>query len=361
MSLSRKPLTILLFSLIIVLTDGCGGTVDNKGSKTCSNRQADLEDQIRNSLDATTADTPYSISIQSEDGRRFEYVTPGFTPETPFRSASTSKMVAAAVILDLVQNNRLSLDDHPQAYIDWWPSTGTLSTITLKDLLSFTSGLSEQPLCLNFGIYDFEACVKNIADKNSNAPQPGTEFYYGPNHLQVAGLMAAKASGLQDWHSVFNAFKSKTGLFSHSDFNLPSEKNPRIAGGMTVIGKDYLNFLEQLYHEKLLSHSLTMMMTNDQRSEAASVNSPAIDGLDEDWHYGFGTWIESQSNPYDSDRTTGRVSSMGLYGAYPFLDWKHHYFGIVAREGNFTSFTQGYKLFLTVAPMFEQWAAPCSQ
>ncbi len=97
-------------------------------------------------------------------------------------------------------------------------------------------------------------------------------------------------------------------------------------------------------------------MTSDQINGATIVNSPAINAIGEDWHYGFGNWIECHANPNNCTQTT-RVSSPGAYGAYPFIDYKNKYYGILAREGALGTFKNGYVLFESVSPKLEAWAS----
>ena len=49
---------------------------------------------------------------------------------------------------------------------------------------------------------------------------------------------------------------------------------------------------------------------------ASVAYSPVLDARGQDWHYGYGAWIECTAT-YDCDETT-RISSPGAYGAYPF-------------------------------------------
>ena len=350
--------TLALISLLFV---GCKeGTPedDDSGSidinSSCDTQLQTLESNLHVTLDAIDTDTPYSLLISREDGRSFTHSMGDFTPERLYKSASTAKMVAAVVILDVVAQGSLSLEDRVTQYIDFWPTTGEVSTITLRELLSFQSGLNTDPLCYNFGGYDFEKCVQNILTKNKTITK--NQFYYGPNHLQVAALMAIKAAKASSWEELFNAFKAKFNLFKNSSFNLPSTTNPRIAGGMSVTAKEYHQFLAALYSGKILPKSLFDAMRSDQIEGISIVNSPALDGMNQDWHYGFGMWIESDSNPFDATKVTQKVSSAGLYGAYPFMDFKHHYYGIVAREGILGSYTKGYELFTQAQERLNEWA-----
>ena len=360
--------TLLSIALSLLLS-GCNATEDTTDTPdstpdntlTCKEKLSNLELDIHKDLDTIKSDSDFTFLLKAKDGKTFSHSRGISTAQSMYESASTSKMVTAVVILDLVDKGILSLDDTPNKYINAWPQSGNFSNITLKELLSFTSGLSEAPLCNFVGGYDFEKCVIKIISKNPDAPLSSTEFHYGPNHLQVAGLMAIKASNSKDWTELFNTFKKENNLFADSVYDLPSSSNPKLAGGMHWSADEYLEFLEKLYTQKILSPTLIAQMSSDQSGDALMVSSPAKDSINQDWHYGFGMWIESDSNPFDKSKVTGRVSSPGLYGAYPFIDYTHEYYGILARQGGFNTFEKGYEIFSSVDDKLEEWAQSSCQ
>ncbi len=119
--------------------------------------------------------------------------------------------------------------------------------------------------------------------------------------------MAIKAAGRADWQEVFEQFKTDTELFTHSNYDLPSLQNPRLAGGMHWNAKEYLEFLEAFHQAQILSAPMVLQMTRDQIGSAVIGNSPALNSIGEDWHYGFGNWIECHANPHNCSQTT-RIS-----------------------------------------------------
>ncbi|NOY95625.1 MAG: serine hydrolase [Chlorobi bacterium] len=353
-----KSLKIImpLIVIILIVIYSCGKSNSYDPVYSCLDELVKLENEIKSNLDEVSTDTGFTLKIKSENGRTFTHSTGNSNESVLYRSASTSKLVTAVVILSLVKDNILSLEGHPQDYIPTWPTSGNLSSIKLKHLLSFTSGLVNDPIYIHLPGSDIETSVENIAKINGNSKIPGEEFYYSSSHLQVAGLMAIKASGLSSWQEVFDQFKSKTGLFSNANYDLPSLQNPRLAGGMHWNAKEYLRFLEALYKKEILNPELINQMTNDQITGAIIGNSPAINAIGEDWHYGFGNWIECHANPNNCTQTT-RISSPGAYGAYPFIDYKNKYYGILAREGALGTFKNGYVLFESVSSKLEAWAS----
>lgn len=317
-----------------------------------------LETEMDTVLSQTSSEVDFSFSVERQDGRRYSFNRGSSTLQTSYESASTSKLVSAVIILRLVEQGYLNLLDSPQDYISTWPITSddSLYGMNLAQLLSFTSGLTEEPLCLNFGLSNFETCVINIADTNAgNGVLPGEEFYYAGTHLQVAGLMAIKALGVSNWQDVFTLFKGETGLFPTAAYDLPSSSNPRLAGGMHWTGEEYLAFLKALKDGALLTDSWIDQLLADHTASATIIYSPTVSGLGEDWHYGFGLWHECQSATFDCV-AGARVSSPGAYGAYPFWDRTNDYIGIVARQGALGTYTNGIAIERSVRTKVEQWA-----
>jgi CubicO group peptidase (beta-lactamase class C family) len=273
----------------------------------------------------------------------------------------------------------LTLDSRPQDFINAskWPVTisDPLYNITLRQLLSFTSGLTEEPGCITPGNpnIDFADCVANIATANKgNGEIPGAVFNYSSSHLQVAGLMAIEARNLAKgisnsaWQNLFTDFKSKTGTFLNSQYDLPSKRNPRLAGGMHWTGTDYFNFIQAYYNGQILSAlpvpgqvlSLQKQQMSDQTVGAVIGYSPAKAGLGEDWHYGFGLWQECHAADFNCALSAESVSSPGAYGAYPFINNKNRFFGMVARQGAIGTFVDGYtSVYAVVEPDLIKWAS----
>ena len=352
---------------------GASGTVAGAGGEAgappapsdCLAERAELEQTIRDALDAAvedpsiTKDPELTLALETANGYRFVYTHGHSSLETSYESASTSKWVAASVILDLVDRGVLKLSDEPSAYLSFWKAPG----VTLAHLLSFTSGFSKEPLCLNLPNADFTECVERAYQANVDvAPPPGSAFDYSSVHLQIAGLMAVRASGAADFGELFAAWQARTGLFPQAAFDLPSRSNPRLAGGMHWTGAEYLAFLRAIYDGKLLAEQTRAAMLSNQRGDAMVVSSPVLDANGQDWAYGFGNWLECPTalGPDSFDCGAGhRNSSPGAYGAYPFIDFDRRYLGILARQGELGTFRDGDALFGVVAADAARWATLC--
>jgi len=316
------------------------------------------ENDLHNALVNVVTDVDFSFLLERSDGRQFIYNRGAATPEHLYKSASTSKWVTSIIILRLVEQGYLKFSDKPRDYISDWPieKTNPLNNMTLAQLLSFTSGLTDEPVCMNLRRGDFERCVNKIAAKNSsNQLIPGKQFYYASAHLQVAGLMAIKARGVDSWQTLFREFQSQTGLFPTAAYDLPSLTNPRLAGGMHWSSTEYLAFLSALKNGKLLNLAMMELLLADRTADVVMAFSPAK-ALGEEWHYGLGYWHECHSTSFANCRAGDRISSPGSYGAYPYWDREKNYVGIVARQGELKSFRQGVAIERAVRPYAEAWA-----
>jgi CubicO group peptidase (beta-lactamase class C family) len=355
-------------ALLAALAAGCGA--GGESGVSCSVTQPGalqaLEAQMGTLLSQAASEVDFSFAVERRDGRRFTFSRGSSTLNTTYESKSASKLVSAVIIMRLVEQGYLALSERPQDRIAAWPigSGDPLSGMTLAHLLSFTSGLTEDPACLDSGSSNFENCVLSVADANAgNGNVPGQAFFYASGHLQVAGLMAVRARGVASWQDVMAEFKSQTGLFPASRYDSLSVSNPTLAGGMHFTGEDYMAFLKALKGGLLLNAASMSQLLADRTAAPMPMTFSPIRtgigggaGLGEDWHYGFGLWHECRSATFNCVAGT-RVSSPGALGTYPFWEIRKGYSGIVVRAGEFGTLTTGIAIERSVRDAMEAWAA----
>ena len=88
------------------------------------------------------------MNVGDESGTRFTWKSEGFSMSNyHMRGASLSKWPSAVMISGLVADGTMSYDDKANKYIKWWSKDpmDVRSEITLRHLLSFTSGFLEDP------------------------------------------------------------------------------------------------------------------------------------------------------------------------------------------------------------------------
>ncbi|HEY4055592.1 MAG TPA: serine hydrolase domain-containing protein, partial [Kofleriaceae bacterium] len=122
------------------------GSMPDSGSAT-GMTCAQLEQKISDELDVASMDTSivgspdYTLLLQTADGRTYTHSHGSAGPTVVYESASTSKLVTAVVIMDLVEQGYMTLETKAHDLIPFW----TENTVTLRELLDFTSGYFRDP------------------------------------------------------------------------------------------------------------------------------------------------------------------------------------------------------------------------
>lgn len=351
----------------MMVPEGDGGVVDlGDGGARCT---AELEAAMTDALANAPATESFFLELRRDsDGRLFRTArtVTGKAPVTEgtmLQSASTAKLISAVVILDVLANPTaypgggqvggvtLTLDSPIRDFLPvgagtaWKPTTGALSSsnrlfsVTLRQLLSFTSGLEREDLCITSAA-DPDACISQVVDANvadnADGAAPRTFFYSGA-HLFVASRAAVNASGLGDWGALFKRFKERHQVFqtplttagpaqfgvgAFFPFSGPGN-SPSPAGALRFTAGDYTPFLVKLLHGEILPPAVvTQVFTDEVASQNLSIEySPLLDD-GEAWHYNLGNWTECPAATFTASCTAARrYSSPGSFGTYPFVDF----------------------------------------
>ncbi|MEO5494706.1 MAG: serine hydrolase domain-containing protein [Sphingomonas sp.] len=117
------------------------------------------------------------------------------TADRPYQIASISKQFTAAAMLLLEDEGKLSLDD---TVAKWLPGITGGDKITLRQLLSHTSGLQDYwPQDYSFALMAKPTTPQGIVDRWAKKPldfAPGTAWQYSNTGYVVAGMIAEKAA-----------------------------------------------------------------------------------------------------------------------------------------------------------------------
>ena len=107
--------------------------------------------------------------------------------------ASASKLVSGLLLFDVIATSKgaLTLESTTGEILPW---SGPAAAITLRHLLSFTSGLANEDATAADPRLSLADCVAHIAAAVPKAA-PGLRFDYGSTHLQVAARMAEVVTG----------------------------------------------------------------------------------------------------------------------------------------------------------------------
>jgi CubicO group peptidase (beta-lactamase class C family) len=123
------------------------------------------------------------------------------TPQTAFMINSVSKSFAGVAVLQLVEAGTVDLDTAVVAYLPQFrlADRAVSSTITVRQLLSHTSGIPESASYDDLTRKaadgrDLAARVARLATVTTNRP-PGTTYEYSDPNYDVAGLLVQQVSG----------------------------------------------------------------------------------------------------------------------------------------------------------------------
>ncbi len=275
------------------------------------------------------------LSIYDERGHKvFEQMYGDFSADQRIPIASASKLVAGLTILRLVDQGKLSLDSTTEKVLGW---QGPQSAITLRQLLSFTSGLSPKDLCTIRPGITLAECVETISKEKPVAP-PGTRFDYGSTHLAVAARMAEVVTG-KTWNDLFaDELRAPLGIGADALFyTWPRQPqgttNPLIAGGLQMTMNEYAHVLDLEYHRgvyrgtRLISDALFSAQATEPYPNAGIGSSP-VKQVGLNYHYGLANWLLCP--PPASECAV--QSSPGAFGFTPWVDRPGGYYAILGMD-----------------------------
>jgi len=245
-----------------------------------------------------------------------------YSENTVIPIASGSKWLSAATIVTLVDDGTIALDDPISQYLPNF--TGEKGSITIRQLLSHTSGLPSKVPCMADRAITLAECVNQISRVELLA-YPGTEFRYGGASFQIAARVAEVATG-KSWNTLFEE-KIKIPL-NMVNTSYGTTLNPRIdAGAISTIG-DYGNFLQMMLNDgvfngsQILSKASIREMERNHTDGVTIAFSPQTAIHTEG--YGLGLWREI----VDNNGQPIQVSSPGGLGFSPWIDRQRNLFGV---------------------------------
>ena len=320
-------------SLSLSACGGGDGSGDNGGSSgsTSTDAFAAVDDAARTAFEAERI-SGMGLTIYDSHGTKvFEHMYGDFSPDQRMVIASASKLVSGVTLFRLIDQGYLSLDSTTGQVLGW---TGDEGAITLRELMSFTSGLQPENHCTYQSDVTLSACVQTIS-QSALAAAPGTRFDYGSTHLAVAGRMAEVVTG-KSWNEIFAAqLRDPLSLANDLVYYANPLKgtgtdNGLLAGGLRMSMNEYEHVLHFVFDKgvwngaPLLAPTLFDTQTVTPYPNAVIGTSPSETGV----RYGLTAWLEC-STPATGCST---ISSPGVFGFTPWLDRSTGYYAILGME-----------------------------
>jgi serine-type D-Ala-D-Ala carboxypeptidase/endopeptidase len=307
-------------AFVFVLLTGCLQPL--KGQPQVTNATTDLPIVTKTVENAVKDEDLEGVSVLLMKDNRVIYrkAFGRYNVDTVVPIASASKLIASSTIMTLVDEGKMALDAPISKYLP--KLTGQAANITLRELLSHTSGLPGQNRCLSNDSITLEDCVEKIFDVGLRT-DPGTEFSYGGVSYQVAGRLAEIASG-KSWNTLFEE-RIKNPL-NMKKTTYGSSSNPRIAGGAVSTLQDYTNLLQMHLNggvfngKRILSAQAVEEMQRDQTRGLPIKTSPHKDNR----RYGLGLWRDI----VDAKGKAIQLSCQGAFGFSPWIDRQRNLLGV---------------------------------
>jgi CubicO group peptidase (beta-lactamase class C family) len=252
------------------------------------------------------------VVLMAKDGKPFFQKAYGYadrdkrtpnTIDTRFRLGSMNKMFTGVAITQLVQQGKMGFNDTVAKLLPDYPDKDIAAKISVKDLLTHTSGLGDI-----FGPEfdkkkDSLRTLKDYLQLFAGKPllfDPGTRFQYSNAGMIVAGLIVEKVSG-QDYFSYVRDHIYKPAGMTASGTLEKTKPEPNLAigytresgklasnydtlplmgssaGGGDSTAPDLLRFDQALRHHVLLNPDMTSTVTTGKIAT----------GGDSQYAYGF--------------------------------------------------------------------------
>ena len=125
------------------------------------------------------------------------------TPMTPrhvFRIASHSKTFTATAIMQLVEQDKLRLDDRLASYIPWLGQQDTLARVTIRQVLNHTAGIVRDGVEADYwqleGAFPDAGELRHLVEEDGAVLDANESFKYSNIGYALLGLVIEAASGI---------------------------------------------------------------------------------------------------------------------------------------------------------------------
>jgi CubicO group peptidase (beta-lactamase class C family) len=239
--------------------------------------------------------------------------------------ASCSKWLTAALVMQFVDEGKISLDDPVVNYIPVFEKY-MKKYVTIRHCLAHMTGIEDENKAITkffkktkFPTLEEEVNAYAAREIRANT---GTDFWYGPVGLNIAArvleVVSKRKFDVLIKQRLLNPLGMRNTTFTNLDGSL---YNP--SGGAKSTADDYMKFLVMLmnkgkYHGKqiLTEESVDEMM----KIQTASVPKRFVPKAAEGFNYALGSWVVEET-----DGKATALASPGLFGTWPMVDFCRGY------------------------------------
>jgi CubicO group peptidase (beta-lactamase class C family) len=198
----------------------------------------------------------------------------------PIFSGTKSFWGLAALVA--VRDGLFKLDDRVSDTITEWKSDPRKSQITIRQLLNLTSGIDDAPILHRESIRDRNA----MAIRLSLVAAPGSQFIYGPSHLQIFGeLLRRKLNGRSEISYLEDRVLHPLGI-GGLKYKKDARGNPLLATGFELNAREWARL-----GELVIGHG----SYHGRQIVSADLLRPAFNGSGANPSYGMTFWLNRQA------------------------------------------------------------------
>jgi CubicO group peptidase (beta-lactamase class C family) len=318
--------------------------------------------EIRAALDGAIAEGEIvgAVAVVTDAQETLSTVTAGYEDlerEIPMKEdalfciASMTKPITGIAAMMMMEEGNLSLDDslakHLPAFLELKDSSGVAVTVTLRQCLSHTSGMSDLSLEEEDDCMRLSELVPLIVSKPVNFP-PGTEWRYCQTSINMVGHVLEVLSGM-DFPTfvstrIFDPLGMKDTTFYPDASQIPriasiygrmegggwertshdwvthgrletSERYPKANGGLFSTAEDYARFCRSLLKQG------SGLVSPESVREFSSVQTGELEtGFTPGNGWGLGCAITKQPQGVTAPFSPGTFGHGGLYGTQGWID-----------------------------------------
>jgi len=239
--------------------------------------------------------------------------------------ASCSKWLTAALVMQFVDEGKISLDDPVVRYVPVFEKY-MKKYITIRHCLSHMTGIDDDEKFLKkilqrkkFESLDQE--VESFAAREIRA-NAGTDFWYGNIGLNIAAkvleVVSKRKFDVLIKQKLFTPLGMRQTTFTELDGGL---YNP--SGGARSTAEDYMKFMVMLMNKgKYNGKQVLSEASVDEMMKIQTANVPKryIPKSAEGFNYALGSWAIEES-----DGKATALASPGLFGTWPMIDFCRGY------------------------------------
>lgn len=252
-----------------------------------------------------------------------------FNSKTQAPIASCSKWLTAALVMQFVDEGKISLDDPVVKYLPYFEKYFK-NYITIRQCLSHTTGIDDEggllkKLLQRKKMATLEEEVESFAARDIRA-NAGTDFWYGSIGLNIAGRVLEVVSRKKFDILIKTKLFTPLGMRKTSFSNQDGAINP--SGGAVSTADDYMKFLVMLLHKG--KYNGVQVLSENSINEMLKVQTNALPikyapKSAAGFNYASGSWVIVENK----NGVATCLASPGLFGTWPMIDFCRGYAYIV--------------------------------